>query len=114
MVPPSQQVLLVVDTGASHTLIDSGVMRSLGLQPTGSYPYHSTSSAGVAQRCDAYGVALAIGTASAGNLLRFDPVEVMANSFINHHYQGVLGRDILNQLYLAWRGPSQQLLMEYP
>lgn len=113
-VPPVQRVDLLVDTGASHTMVDASVMRSLQLQPINSYSYHSTSTAGVPEMCEAYDAELTLGSASEGNLLRIEPLEIMANSFIGHHYQGLLGRDVLNRLQLAWRGTTRELALVYP
>ena len=55
---PAQAVLLVVDTGASHSFVDESVMRTLGLLPSNRYRFHSASTRGVADQCMAYNVDL--------------------------------------------------------
>ncbi len=111
--PPGVHVQLLVDTGASHTFVDEGVMRTLQLQPTSTAGYHSASTQGVAQRCNVFDVGLSIGSTAHNNLWRLDPIQVMANPFINQPHQGLLGRDVLGRLQLHWNGPAQRLVLNY-
>jgi len=45
-IPAVQAVRGLIDTGASHTCIDPSVFQALQLQPTGSVPMHTPSTAG--------------------------------------------------------------------
>ena len=113
-VPPPVSVTLLIDTGASMTMIDEGVMLSLQLTPTSATEYHSSSTHGVSLPCNVYDVQLFLGGMGRPNTLRIDPLPVMATPFINQTFQGLLGRDVLNQLQLAWKGPQRTLRLEYP
>ena len=113
-VPPPVSVTLLIDTGASMTMIDEGVMLSLQLTPTSATEYHSSSTNGVSLPCNVYDVQLFLGGMGRPNTLRIDPLPVMATPFINQAFQGLLGRDVLNQLQLAWKGPQRTLRLEYP
>lgn len=112
--PPPVQVKLLIDTGASTSLIDEGVMRTLQLTPTSATSYHSSSTGGVPQDCDMYDVQLFLGGMATSNNLQIDPIPVMANSFINQPFDGLLGRDVLNRIRLSWNGPARSLHLEYP
>jgi hypothetical protein len=38
---------------------------------------------------------------------------IVGRSFDNQPFDGLLGRDVLNQCHLGWRGPAQTLRLEY-
>lgn len=113
-VPPSVHLSLLVDTGASMTLIDDAIMRSLQLPPTGSARYHTSSTNGVAQHCDQYDVSLVLGGLATPNTLTVDPLAVIGVPFINHPFDGLLGRDVLSRVQMSWNGPTQVLELVYP
>jgi len=96
------------------SLVDEAWMRSLQLTPTGATSYHSTSTNGVAQPCHVYDVQLTLGGVATPNTLRIDPVAVMATAFINHPFDGLLGRDVLRHLHVGWNGPGQTIRIDYP
>ena len=105
---------LLIDTGASMSLVDEAVMRTLQLTPTSATSYHSSSTNGIAQQCDVYDVSMVLGGQATANSLRIDPMAVMATAFINHPFDGLLGRDVLAKLQMGWSGPSQSLTLSYP
>ena len=113
-VPPPAKVTLLIDTGASMSLVDEAVMRTLQLTPTSATSYHSSSTNGIAQQCDVYDVSMVLGGQATANSLRIDPLAVMATAFINHPFDGLLGRDVLAKLQMGWSGPSQSLTLSYP
>lgn len=113
-IPPYVHLSLLVDTGASMTLLDDATMRTLQIPPTGSARYHSSSTNGVAQQCDQYDVSLVLGGIATLNTLRIDPLPVIGTAFINHPFSGLLGRDVLSRLQMAWNGPGQILELIYP
>lgn len=112
--PHPVNVELLIDTGASMTLLDEQLMRSLGLTPTGSTQWHSSSTNGVAQRCGVYDVRLVLGGIGTPDTFTVDPLQVIAPPFINHGYQGLLGRDVLSRVQLGWNGPTNSLTISYP
>jgi Aspartyl protease len=113
-VPPPIKTTLLIDTGASMTLFDESLMRALQLTPTSATSYHSSSTSGVAQQCDVYDVSMTLGGVATVNSLRIDPLPVMANAFINHPFDGLLGRDVLARVQMGWSGPTQTLTLTYP
>ena len=113
-VPPPVELTLLIDTGASMTMIDEAVMLSLQLTPTSATEYHSSSTQGVAQPCNVYDVQLFLGGMGRPNTLRIDPLPIMATPFINQAFQGLLARDVLNRLEMVWRGPQRVIRLDYP
>lgn len=113
-IPPPVKATLLIDTGASMSLLDAALMRSLQLTPTSATAYHSTSTSGVAQQCDVYDIGLVLGGIATQNSFRIDPLAVMANAFINQPFDGLLGRDVLARVQMAWNGPTQRLILSYP
>jgi hypothetical protein len=103
----------LIDTGAGSSLVDDGLMRSLGLAPTSAARMHSASSGGVPQPCDIFDVSLTLGGLSKPSTLHFQPLPILGLAFINHGFDGLLGRDVLNRLQLHWNGPGRVLKLTY-
>jgi hypothetical protein len=61
-----------------------------------------------------YDVSLVLGGLATVSSLGIDPLPVMATAFINHPFEGLLGRDVLSRVQMAWRGPTQSLTLSYP
>jgi hypothetical protein len=113
LVPPSPIPLaFLVDTGASCSWIDEMHMRSLGLDPRSWEEVHTVQSKGVPQEFPAYEVSLVLGGFSTPNTRRFELL-IGGQPFINQPFDGLLGRDVLNQCRLGWRGPARNLRFEY-
>ncbi len=102
---------MLVDTGASHTMVDSSLLaEQLLLKPTGSYKFHSASTqAHDPDVCDAYPVSLALGGADGQYPWRFETIEVMGSR--ERRPYGLLGCDILTLAHLEWRGPQRELFL---
>ncbi len=113
-VPPAVKVPFLVDTGASSSMVDDSIMRTLQLTPTSAAQFHSASSNGLAQSCDVFDVSVLLGGTGRPTAMRFDPLPILATAFINHPSQGLLGRDVLNHLQLEWNGPGTLLTISYP
>lgn len=111
--PPHVHATLVIDTGASSTRVDEGLMRTLQLQPTGATLMHSSPTKSVAQPCSIYDVGLLIDGQATGNVIRFDPLPVLGTAFINSRCNGLLARDVLQRLQLVWNGPAATGRLEY-
>lgn len=111
--PPPLQTLFLIDTGASMSMVDESCMRTLQLDPTGATLFHSSSTNGVAERAAIYDVRLILGGMATANTLRIDPLPMMATALINQPFEGILGRDVLARLQLAWNGPAQEVQLSY-
>ncbi|MFM8900532.1 MAG: retropepsin-like aspartic protease [Burkholderiales bacterium] len=102
----------MIDTGASCSWIDEMHMRSLGLEPRSWEEVHTVQSKGIPIDFAAYEVSLVLGGLATVNSRRFELL-IGGQSFINQPFDGLLGRDILNQCRLGWHGPGRNLRFEY-
>lgn len=115
LVPPSPvRVTMLVDTGASHTFIDEAALAPLNLSPKDSATFRSASPLDAPDRCNVYDIALTIGTLADRNTMTFDPLPIFATPFRDHRHEGLLGRDVLARLQMAWHGPGETLELLYP
>jgi len=106
-VPPAVEVTLIVDTGADSTMLNSQVMRSLGLTPTGQTRVLTSGSNGVPELCDVYDIELEIlNRAQPQHSWRISALEVLARSLENQGTEGMLGRDVLQRGILHYNGPK--------
>lgn len=111
--PPSPiPIVFLIDTGASCSWVDEMHMRSLNLEPRSWGQVHDLSTKGVAQDFNAYEVSLVLGGAATPNTRRFELL-IGGRSFDNQPFDGLLGRDILNQCQMGWRGPARILRLDY-
>jgi hypothetical protein len=114
VVPQPQIGLFLVDTGASHTVVDSGLIAPLGLTPTGVVPMHTPSTAGVPQNCNQFDVGLYIGPpgpGSAGHLL--DALPITESVLSVQGIQGLIGRDVLSSCVFIYSGVNDGFTLAY-
>jgi hypothetical protein len=103
--PNGVTIRALVDTGASCTCIDPGVLRSLDLSPTGSVSVLTPSTGPWAHLADEYDVSLHIpGSQPHHAPLVFPAVPVTAADLSIQGIQGLIGRDILSQCVLIYNG----------
>jgi len=100
----------LVDTGASHTLVSSDVIRAWNLTPSSGNTVVGVSTAGVLTRQPAYHLSLFLHGAYPGQGWMHDSVEVTSvdpKLFAGHRYRGLIGRDILNRCILLYNGVAE-------
>jgi len=86
-VPAPVTVGSIIDTGASTTVVRTGLCRSLGLNPVGVIMIHTPSSANVP--CEQFSVRLAF------------PNNVQGTAIVT---EALIGRDVLSQAVLVYIG----------
>jgi Aspartyl protease len=104
-IPPAIPVRLLVDTGATGTCVEIGLLTPLGLTPTGSGPMHTASTAGTPVVCPQYDVSIIMPTVPVACCFAATPVfecQPLAGSI-----QGLLGRDILDRCILTYNPHSR-------
>jgi hypothetical protein len=112
--PPPQKVRGLVDTGASHTCIDPSVFQALQLQPTGSVPMHTPSTAGVPMSADTYDVGILIPGPTTSAPLLIPNMQVSATDlFLAQGFHALIGRDILGQCILTHNGSAKIMTFAY-
>jgi hypothetical protein len=111
--PPSSQGMFLVDTSASDTCVDPELIRNLGLQPTGRAAISTPSTAGSPHYCDQYDVSLFIpgSTGSGGHLV--EAIPVVTTHLRSLGFDGLLGRDVLNNCILIYNGSASFFTLAY-
>lgn len=111
-VPQLVPARLLVDTGASHTVIDPNIINPLGIQPTGQVAFHTPSTNGVPSYCDVFDVALLI--RAVDRPVYFAPAHpVMTNNMQAQGIDGLLGRDILAASRMTYSGADQFFMISF-
>lgn len=102
--PQPRQIFGLIDTGASCTAIDSPIIRSLGINPTGTTQILTPSTGGVPHQCDQYDVGIAI----VMQQLHFMRVTlaVIESDLSNQPIDALIGRDLLSQCMMIYNGPD--------
>ncbi len=112
-IPPPVIGTFLVDSGASSSAVDSGLLRPLGLQPSGALRAHTPSTLGVPVRFDRFDVQLFLRGSGPGEGLVVDPVAVMATSLSGQGIDGLIGRDILDRGVFHYNGRTRTFLLAF-
>ncbi|MCF8211241.1 MAG: aspartyl protease family protein [Rhodoferax sp.] len=112
-VPSPVSGVFLVDTGASHTVVDQRLIQPLGLSPTGTVLCHTPSTAGNAVPMYQYDLLIYIPSNSQTLGWYLDAVPVMAGSFEGQAIDGLIGRDILDRGLLVYNGQNGHFTLAY-
>jgi hypothetical protein len=112
-VPPPVGGTFLIDTGASCTCVDSGLISTLGLQPTGNVAISTPSTAGKPHFCDQFDISIFIpgGTPAAGHVIPAIPI--VATHLRTHGIDGLIGRDVLKDCTLIYNGTAGMFTIAY-
>jgi hypothetical protein len=113
--PPDVALLLLVDTGASHCLIDEASIQPLRLNPVSASLVSSTTTGAAAIVRPLYDLGLTIQHPDGSTFREHDGVHVSTvQGFAQgRRYQGLIGRDLLDQAVLTFDGPQQVFTLSY-
>lgn len=103
----SIQIKMLVDTGASKTVVDRGIAESLGLEPIRFEPMIGISH--VPEECPVFLLSIAIGFADGPRttLMTFTSEMIgMSTPPTPRPFNGLLGRDFLRFVHLSYDGPA--------
>jgi hypothetical protein len=103
---------LLIDTGASNTNVQDGLLAPLGLTPTGSIPTFTPTTGNVPVNCDQYDVTIIFPNAIPFGW-QFQTVPVIECKPLTGSIQGLLGRDILNRCVLTYNPFSPVVTLSF-
>ena len=102
-VPDFQIARALIDTYASSTCIDPGVLKPLGLTATGIIPIHTPSTSGNPYQCEQFDVALGIVHPTKEPMF-LPTIPVIAAALAAQGIQALIGRDVLSSCLLIFDG----------
>lgn len=115
-VAPPVSANLLIDTGASCTVIDDNLVAQLGLQATGSVQVHTPSTGTAPVTRQSYDIGLIImGQAPAGGQGGHwvQNLPIMDADFSAQGIDGLLGRDVLSQCRMTYSGSDQLVFLSF-
>lgn len=113
-VPTAVTGTFLIDTGASGTCVDPGLVATLGLTPSGAVMIQTPSTAGAPHPCAQYDIMLYILPGRPGEIGYFvDALAVIETSLRPQGIDGLLGRDVLQNCVLITNGPAGILTLAH-
>jgi predicted aspartyl protease len=110
-VPSVVSVRMILDTGATETVIDEKVLHNLGLTPTGIMQILTPSTKGVPYNCSTYDVMLGIYHAEYPMIENTFPV--IGSDFSGQRIQGLIGCDVLSRCLMVYDGVSKTFTLAF-
>jgi hypothetical protein len=110
-VPEAVLATLLIDTGASISGIDAGVLKGLPLQPTGVIGLLTPTTGATPQQTPTYDVELTIPGGSDGLTYHIAALAVTEGHFSGH--QGLLGRDVLQACRMTYNGLDNTVQLSF-
>ena len=112
-VPSGVTGQFLVDTGASLTCVDPGLIKPLNLQPTSAAMIHTPSTNGQAQACFQYDAMLFIPGSNPGQGYIIDAIPIIETELKSQGIDGLLGRDILSRCTLIYNSSLAMFTLAY-
>ena len=103
----------LLDTGATCTCVDPGLLAPLGLQPTGRVMISTPSTAGQPHNCNQYDVSIFIPGAAAGGGHIVPALAVVETHLRSQGIDGLIGRDVLDNCTFIYNGSAKMFTLAY-
>ncbi len=110
-VPGSRTVRSLIDTGASDSAPDFGIIAHPGLIPTGRIKVRSSTTGSQYEERDQYAVSLYIGT-QRGETAEYT-VSVVGAGLASEGFLAIIGWNVLERCVLLCDGPKKTFRLDY-
>lgn len=100
----SFRVRLLVDTGSSHTVLDSSLIMALGVHGTGTADVYTGSTGNTPITTSLFLVSITLDSAQRGRAHTINALLVSTGDYNGRQHQGVLGRDVLRTGAMIYEG----------
>lgn len=104
-IPSPIQVPALIDTGADASCVDSSIVASLQLNPTGCVNIHTPSTQGIPHASFQYDVKLILAHKDLSFV--FQPTPILEARFDQQRAKVILGRDVLSCCLFVYDGRSE-------
>ena len=103
----------LLDTGASGTCVDPGLVAPLGLTPTGNVQMQTPSTAGTPVTCSLFDISMYIpGTGQTAGFM-IEAIPVIEAGLRAQGIDGLLGRDVLDRCTFICNGSAGMFTLAY-
>ena len=111
--PPPQLVRALIDTGASCTCIDNGVIIQLGLQPTGTAQMVTPSTGSIPTTVNQYDLAIYLFMDNQHVHQMAMTIPVIGADFSSQTIDALIGRDLLSEGGFFYNGTTNTLTIAF-
>jgi hypothetical protein len=112
-IPQAVVVKALVDTGASNTVIDPSIIKSLGLAPRRIAQTITPTTGATPHKCYTYDVSIHIPLGTATSLFSKVAWEVSSLDIKHQGFEMLLGRDILAEGMMVYDGRAGTFAMAF-
>ena len=111
-VPQPISARCLIDTGASCTALDSKLIATLELSPSGSTQILTPSTGNTPHACNQYDVALFLSLSASPHVHPLSlTIPVVEATLDGHGIQGLIGRDVLASCVFSYNGPHGHIFI---
>lgn len=103
-IPATVQGQFLIDSGASSSCVDAGLISKLGLTPTGSVNIHTPSTNGVTHACNQYDIMMFVPNTGATTGCFVEALGIFETNLSSQGIDGLIGRDLLDRWTCVYNG----------
>ena len=104
-------MLGLIDSGASNSVLDPEIIRTLGLDPRGSAAIHTSSSGPGYVTRTTYDCLFTVGETTADPLSK--TLQIIGCELASQGFYALIGRDFLEACRFVYDGPRKTFTLEY-
>lgn len=113
LIPEPVEAQALVDTGASITCIDDGVVEALSLKPLGPCALFTGSTRDDGHQSYTYDISLRISHPDKSFVVPIMPVAGIQSPTRGRAFSVVIGRNVLNHCAFLYNGVARQILLAW-